>query len=141
MTSKLSRHRRHSFLPLRECDQQLGLLFGPFPGFCRLHCCPRSEDRNLHQLRLRFGGDEGGRPSLTSPDLFVVLPVRIVVVGGPSVHDRLAVLTCENLRLHRVASFFDSAVTNAASAGKEYNEVAGRHANTRCESIWLSANP
>jgi hypothetical protein len=24
--------------------------------------CPRSEDRNLHQLRLRFGRDEGGRP-------------------------------------------------------------------------------
>ena len=37
VTSKLSRHRWHSFLPLREFDQQLGLLLGPFAGFCRLH--------------------------------------------------------------------------------------------------------
>jgi hypothetical protein len=45
VTSKLSRHRRHSFLPLRERDQQLGLLFGPFARFCRFHCClaPRIE--------------------------------------------------------------------------------------------------
>ena len=63
MTSKLSRHRWHSFLPLREFDQQLGLFFGPFAGFCRLHCCPHSEDRTLHQLRLQFGRDEGGRLS------------------------------------------------------------------------------
>src|SRR6478735_1432786 len=47
VTSKLSRHRGHSLLPLREFDQQLGLLLGPFAGFCRLHCCARSEDRNL----------------------------------------------------------------------------------------------
>ena len=46
VTSKLSRHRGHSFLPLREFDQQLGFLLGPFAGFCRLHCCARSEDRN-----------------------------------------------------------------------------------------------
>jgi hypothetical protein len=49
VTSKLSRHRGHSLLPLREFDQQLGLLFGPFAGFCRLHYRPLSEDRNLHQ--------------------------------------------------------------------------------------------
>jgi hypothetical protein len=30
VTSKLSCHRGHSFLPLRESDQQLGLLIGPF---------------------------------------------------------------------------------------------------------------
>ena len=46
VTSKLSRHRGHSLLPLREFDQQLGLLLGPFADFCRLHCCARSEDRN-----------------------------------------------------------------------------------------------
>ena len=34
VTSNLSGHRRHSFLPLREFDQQLGLFFGPFAGFC-----------------------------------------------------------------------------------------------------------
>jgi hypothetical protein len=63
VTSKLSRHRRHSFLPLRKFDQQLGLPIGPFAGFCRLHCCPGSGDRKLHQLRPRFGRDEGGRSS------------------------------------------------------------------------------
>ena len=47
MTSKLSRHRGHSFLSLREFDQQVGLLFGPFAGFCRLHYCPRSEDETF----------------------------------------------------------------------------------------------
>jgi hypothetical protein len=67
VTSKLSRQRWHSFLPLPEIDQQLCLLFGPFARFCRLHCCPRSEDRNLHKLRLRFGHGEGGRPSPTAP--------------------------------------------------------------------------
>jgi len=63
VTSKLSRHRGHSLLPLREFDQQLGLLLGPFAGFCRPHCCARSEDRMLHQLRPRFGRDEGARSS------------------------------------------------------------------------------
>jgi hypothetical protein len=71
VTSKLSRHRWHSFLPLREFEQQLDLLFGPFAGFCMLHCCPRS-DRNLHQLRLRFGRDEGGRSSPAGPNNEVV---------------------------------------------------------------------
>jgi hypothetical protein len=66
VTPKLSRHRWHSFLPLREFDQQLGLLFGPFAGFCGLHCSPRFAGRKLHQLRLRFGRDEGGHPSPTS---------------------------------------------------------------------------
>ena len=94
MTPKLSRHRWHSFLPLREFDQQPGLLFGPFAGFCRLHDCPLSEDRNLHQLRLRFGRDEGGSPSPTAPggrpDLSMALPTRMGVAGGPSVRDRAA---------------------------------------------------
>ena len=94
MTPKLSRHRWHSFLPLREFDQQLGLFFGPFAGFCRLHYCPLSEDRNLYQLRLRFGRDEGGSPSPPAlggrPYLFVALPTRVGVAGGPSVHDRAA---------------------------------------------------
>ena len=44
MTSNLSRDRWHSFLPLREFDQQLGLFFCPFAGFCRLHCCLCSMD-------------------------------------------------------------------------------------------------
>ena len=61
MTSKLSRHRGNSFFPLREFDQQFGLLFGPFARFRSFHCCPRSEDQNLRQLRLRFGRDEGRR--------------------------------------------------------------------------------
>ena len=62
VTTKLSRHRGHSFLPLRKFDQQLDLLVGPFAGFCRLHCCARSRDRML-QLRPRFGRDEGNRDS------------------------------------------------------------------------------
>ena len=37
VTSKLSRHRWHSFLTLSEFDQQPGLLFGPFAWLCRLH--------------------------------------------------------------------------------------------------------
>ena len=37
VTSKLSRHRGHSFLTLSELDQQPGLLFGPFARFCRFH--------------------------------------------------------------------------------------------------------
>jgi hypothetical protein len=49
VTSNLSRHRWHSFLPLREFDQQLGLFFGPFAGFCRLHFC--STDRIRHQSK------------------------------------------------------------------------------------------
>ena len=53
VTSNLSRHRRHPFLPLREFDQQLGLFFGPFAGFCRLHCCFCSTDRNRHQSKRR----------------------------------------------------------------------------------------
>jgi hypothetical protein len=36
VTSKLSRHRRYSFLALSECDKQVGFLVGPFAGFCRL---------------------------------------------------------------------------------------------------------
>jgi hypothetical protein len=68
VTPKLSRHRWHSFLPLREFDQQLGLFFGPFAGFFRPHCCPHSEDQNLHQLRLRFGRDGGERPSPLRPN-------------------------------------------------------------------------
>jgi hypothetical protein len=59
VTSKLSRHCGHSLPPLREFDQQLGLLLGPFAGFCRPHCCARSEDRMLHQLEPQFGRDEG----------------------------------------------------------------------------------
>ena len=62
VTTKLSRHRGHSFLPLRKFDQQLDLLVGPFAGFCRLHCCARSRDR-MFQLRPRFGRDEGNRDS------------------------------------------------------------------------------
>ena len=69
---KLSRHSCHSFLPLREFDQQLGFLFGPFAGFRWLHCCPRSEDLNLHQLRLRFGRDEGGRPPLSDSPVSLI---------------------------------------------------------------------
>ncbi|MET4198737.1 hypothetical protein ABIA95_002727 [Bradyrhizobium sp. LA8.1] len=49
VTSNLSRHRWHSFLTLREFDQQLGLFFGPFAGFCGLHCCSCSTNRNRHQ--------------------------------------------------------------------------------------------
>lgn len=33
MTSNLSSHRRYSFLPLREFDQQLGLFIRPLAGF------------------------------------------------------------------------------------------------------------
>ena len=70
VTPKLSRHRWHSFLPPREFDQQLGLLFGPFARFCRLHCCPRTRIETcincdgdsgtmkadaLHPLRLAAG--------------------------------------------------------------------------------------
>jgi hypothetical protein len=55
---------------LREFDQQVGLLFGPFAGFCRLHCCPRTRIETcincdgdsgtmkadaLHPLRLAAG--------------------------------------------------------------------------------------
>jgi hypothetical protein len=61
VTSKLFRYHWHTFLPVREFDQQIGLFFAPFAGFCRLHCCTRSEDRKPNNLLLRFGRDEGGR--------------------------------------------------------------------------------
>jgi hypothetical protein len=67
----------------------------------------------------------------------VTLPTRIVVTDGPSAHDRLAVLTQENLWRDIAGALLDSAVTNAAyRTGKEYSKVAGRHAGTICEPIW-----
>src|SRR5262245_66653175 len=64
----------------------------------------------------------------------VTLPTCIVVTDGPSAHDRLAVLTQENLWRGIAGALLDSAVTSAAyRTGKEYSEVAGRHAETICE--------
>jgi hypothetical protein len=67
----------------------------------------------------------------------VTLPTRIVVTDGPSAHDRLAVLTQENLWRDIAGALLDSAVTNAAyRTGKEYSKVAERHVETICEPTW-----
>ena len=63
VTSKLSRHRGHSLLPLREFDQQLGLLLGPFAGFCRPHGCVCSDDECCIGCDRDSGRDKGARSS------------------------------------------------------------------------------
>ena len=60
VTSKLSRHRGHSLLPLREFDQQLvssSVHSRVFAGSIAV----LARGSKPHQLRLRFGRDEGGR--------------------------------------------------------------------------------
>jgi len=70
----------------------------------------------------------GGRPGV-----FIALPARIIIISGPAVDSRLAVLTREKLRPGYAAPFLVSAVTNAATrAGNEHNEVVGGHVGTLC---------
>jgi hypothetical protein len=59
-------------------------------------------------------------------DIFMALPVDVVVADGPRVYDGLAVLTEENRWLDIGGPCLNGAVTSTAYlTAKEYNDVAG----------------